>query len=300
MKTLIKILGVLVIAGVVIAVGALLPAHLQVRKYGGTPLPDDSALEALRVENGPTALYYLVTSSQKMPVGTLSHTVFLVEWADGRLFMIDAGMTAERAIEFGRLLETALDADETIARGNVAELLGDAADRVSAVGFTHLHIDHTQGIQVFCDAKKTATLLFQSVPQSSAFNSVTQEGADIVARSCLQVKVLPGEGILHPAGFPGLGMFPAGGHTPGSTFYFLWLADKLIILSGDTTNTKRDIIDDRGKGFVYSYLLVPEDTGRTAELRQWLRASDLREDTTVIVSHDLGDIEASGIPEFKP
>ncbi|MFT4521043.1 MAG: ABC-type sulfate/molybdate transport systems ATPase subunit, partial [Halioglobus sp.] len=54
----------------------------------------------------------------------------------------------------------------------------------------------------------------------------------------------------------------------------------------------------KGKGWVYSNLLVPEDTARTAQLRQWLRALSKRPEVVVVVSHDLGDIQDSGLSEF--
>ncbi|MBT7369163.1 MAG: hypothetical protein HN816_00855, partial [Gammaproteobacteria bacterium] len=61
---------------------------------------------------------------------------------------------------------------------------------------------------------------------------------------------------------------------------------------------KAEIIEDKPKQLVYSYLLVPEDTEQAARLRQWLRELDAMDQVTVVVSHDLGDIENSGLAEW--
>ena len=125
MRLVLKILGAGLVLGLILAAIALVPPHLQVRSVEPA-LPDVTALRALlSVENGPVRLRYVNTSSQALPQGELGHTVFLVEWANGNLFMIDAGMDREAAIEFGRLMETALGAEEAISHGTIAALLGD-------------------------------------------------------------------------------------------------------------------------------------------------------------------------------
>jgi hypothetical protein len=43
---------------------------------------------------------------------------------------------------------------------------------------------------------------------------------------------------------------------------------------------------------------VPEDVGRTEKLRRFLAALDTADDITVIVSHDLAALAASGLPEW--
>ena len=53
-----------------------------------------------------------------------------------------------------------------------------------------------------------------------------------------------------------------------------------------------------GKGLIYSNFLVPEDTDRTLELRNWLKMQDDRPNVRVVVSHDLEDIVDSGLESF--
>jgi glyoxylase-like metal-dependent hydrolase (beta-lactamase superfamily II) len=98
--------------------------------------------------------------------------------------------------------------------------------------------------------------------------------------------------------FPGLGVVALGGHTPGSTLFAVASQGKLWLFSGDTTNSKADLLDDRGKNFVYSTFLVPENTDRTAALRAWLRDLDAKPDIEVIVSHDLDALEASDLEPY--
>jgi glyoxylase-like metal-dependent hydrolase (beta-lactamase superfamily II) len=94
-------------------------------------------------------------------------------------------------------------------------------------------------------------------------------------------------------------MATLGGHTPGSTLFAIAVAGRLWILSGDIANSKADLLSDTGKGFLYSYLLVPENTTRTERLRGWLTGLDSKANMTVLVSHDLPDIRDSGLPEYK-
>lgn len=277
----------------------LVPPHLQVRGVEPT-LPDEAQLRALMsIENGPSGVRYLNISTQKLPDGKLGHAVFLVEWANGNLFMIDAGMDRATAIQFGRILEMALGAEETVSHGTIAELLGDDAQRVAGVAFTHLHIDHTQGVVPFCEARGPGATVYQTSWQAELHNFNTEEGAAILAESCLQPVDLSGEGILTIRDFPGLGLIGLGGHTPGSTLFAIAGQDRLWLFSGDTTNTKADLISNTGKGFLYSTILVPENTDRTEALRLWLAGLDANDDMTVVVSHDLADIEAGSMTEYS-
>ncbi len=299
MRLFLKLLGGAMILLVLLIAIVLVPAHLQVR--GVEPsLPSLAELRALSsAPNGPIRIRFVNTSSQETPVGELGHPVFIAEWANGDLFMVDAGMDRETAIEFGKLIERALGAREAVSHGTIDELLGADTMRVKGVAFTHLHIDHTQGTIPFCEARGSGAALHQTSWQAGFHNFNTTEGAAIVANSCLSRGQTSDDVVMKVEGFPGLGIVALGGHTPGSTLFALATDDRLWILSGDIMNAKADLVDDRGKGFLYSYLLVPEHTSRTAELRKWLLNLDRQDDMTVVVSHDLRDLRASGMVEFS-
>jgi glyoxylase-like metal-dependent hydrolase (beta-lactamase superfamily II)/pimeloyl-ACP methyl ester carboxylesterase len=275
----------------------LLPAHLQVREVE-PPLPSEQSLRAmLELENTPTRVSFVNTSSQHSEAGVLGHNSVLIEWANGDIVMIDAGMDEAEAIEFGKLMEFSLGADKPEIHGTIAQLLGEDIERVKAVGFTHLHIDHAQGIVNFCEARIEAASVLQTTYQRDMHNYNTSESATLVAESCLTREVVEGDGLMSFDQFPGLALYPLGGHTPGSTLFAVADGARLLLFSGDITNRKADIVDDQPKSLLYSYLLVPENTDRTAVLRDWLRELDQQEDIEVVVSHDLQNMQTV-LPAF--
>lgn len=300
MRLFFKITLGLVALGFVALAIFLVPAHLQVR--GVEPdLPDEGALRALMaVEDGPISVHYIVNATQNVGDRTLAHLSFVIEWENGNLFMIDAGMDAEAAAAFAELIGTLSGGDEGAFFGTVASQLSNNTLRVKGVGFTHLHIDHTQGIEAFCEVRGNGTSLYQTDWQHDLHNFNTTEGAALVASSCLTRGALEGASIMTSSNFPGLGIVGFGGHTPGSTLFAVGLQDHLWLFSGDTTNSHSDILSNTGKGFVYSGLLVPENTSRTEALRLWLRDLDAKDDINVVVSHDLTALQATGMTPFAP
>ena len=301
MRLLPKVIAALLGAGVLVLSGVVGWGHIQIRRVA-PPLPTVAELLAIRAdEGGPVSVRFVNTSSQALPAGTLGHTVVLVEWANGDLFMIDAGMDRETAVEFGRLIEVALGGQEVEAHGSIAELVGDDVDRVVGVAFTHLHSDHTQGIVPFCEARGAGARLYQTPWQADLHNHTTRGGAALMDDSCLEPgeTVAGSDGLLRIPGHPGFAMLGLGGHTPGSTLFAIAGRDRLWLLSGDIANVKADLLANRGKGFVYSTFIVPEDTARTEALRLWLRELDARDDMSVIVSHDVDAARVSGMAEYE-
>jgi len=248
---------------------------------------------------GPTGVQYLITSSQQLPDAVLSHSSFILDWADGTSFIIDVGMDQKEAIEFSKILESMGGAEPAIFHGNVAEMLDEGIQSITGMAFTHLHADHTQGISAFCEKSTVRVNAYQTDWQQNHHNFHTEDGAKLVADSCLNPVTLSGDKIHQLNKFPGLLVVGLGGHTPGSTLFAFSIDGILYLLSGDITNSKYEILNNHGKGFVYSTFLVPENTIRTEALRVWLAKVEAMEDVKVVVSHDLADIEASGIPEYS-
>lgn len=291
----------LVLVGLVlIGLAAFLgPAHLQVRSVEPA-IPTEADLRAFTTTpDGPVAVSYIVNAHQPTPGRMLSHTSIIIEWPNGNLFMIDAGMDAEGAADFADLIKRIGGGGDATFVGTVGDQLGNAIQNVKGVGFTHLHIDHTQGISAFCDARAKGATAFQSRWQNELHNFNTTEGAALVANSCLTTEVLEEASIMPVPGFPGLGLVGLGGHTPGSTLFAITVAGKLWLFSGDTTNTMRNLQTNTGKGFVYSNLLVPENTNRTGTLRLWLRDLNAQDDVSVVVSHDLEALIETGMAPYQ-
>ena len=303
MRKFLKFIGFIFVCAVLALAIFLLPPHLQTRKIA-PDLPSKDTMQALlNVPGGPVSLSYIITSTQQTPRGTLGHASFIVQWGDGRIFMVDAGMNQSGAKDFAKLMEKIANGGDTEIFGNVAGLLGTSAKQVGGMAFTHLHNDHTQGVTAFCAARDSVAkdiLVYQTGLQNEFHNFNTKEGADIIKNSCLQPGLLSSGIVKNVDGFPGLGMIEIGGHTPGSTLFVIAVDDHIWLLSGDTTNTKIDLLDNNGKGFVYSYLLVPENTAQTKKLRLWLATLDADDDISVVVSHDLAALEASGLKPFAP
>ena len=288
-----KLLGAALGLVLLVIVGRLLyllPAHLEVRTVRPA-LPDLAQFEALlAAPDRPVSVSAILTSSQRSPVLSLGHHSIVIEWADGRILLIDVGMDEATAVQFGALMKTIYGADPVEVHTTTFAALGERVADVAAVGFTHLHIDHTQGIAAAC-AGDPEFVIVQTVQQRDLHNSNTTEGASIV-ESCPRHEVVQAETLVELPDFPGVAMYSLGGHTPGSTLFAVAYQQQVLLFSGDITNSRRDLSDDNGKGFAYSYLLVPEDTQRTSALRAWLRRLDRADNIRVLVSHDLDDMRA--------
>ena len=303
MKLLLRLVGLVIVIFITIVATILGRAHFQTRRIApDLPTAEDILAFHAYGEQAST-LSYVVTSSQQFLDRWLGHASFLARWQDGRILIVDTGMDEDGARDFAKLMTRIYGPSELKIFGDVANLLADSLQNVRGVAFTHLHIDHTQGVDSFCKAfekiEGKAVLVSQTQTQKNVHNFNTKRGASIVENSCLQAADLTAGKILSVDEFPGLGIIPAGGHTPGSTIYTFKVDDHIWILSGDTTNSKQDLLENKGKAFVYSYVLVPENTKQTKKLRLWLAGLDAREDMTVIVSHDLVTLRQSALPEFR-
>ena len=299
MRWALRITAALLLLALLALALRIVPTHLQIRRVAPR-LPTVEELRSLKsAPGGPQSLRWINTSTQPLERGVIAHTVFLAAWPDGSVFEVDAGMDAAAAIEFGELLGTLSGGGKVTPLGTVSEQIGSAVARVRGLGFTHLHIDHTQGIEALCAAGPAAgARVYQGKPQATLRDPNTEEGAALVAGSCFESTVAGDEGLLTLAEFPGMALIPLGGHTACSTMFAFALDGHVWILSGDITNTRESLLANRGKGFLYSGLIVPEDTRRTEELRLYLAALDAEADITVVVSHDLDALRASGMPEW--
>lgn len=309
-KKLWIVLGGLVGLPLLVLLAFFLEAHLEIRSLEA-PLPTEAERAAFAAgARGPVSIEWVESGRQARADGGVSTTgSFFLRWPDGRGFLIDAGMTADEMLAFGAALETAMGAGPIRVFGSVAAQIGRASRRIEGVGFTHLHHDHTDGAEDLCAARDGAPLsLFQVGDQAERGNYTTDPGrARVEAAACLERVRLGAAGgaaegeasevpRLHPVpGLPGLAAFAAGGHTPGSTVFVARLPDRIVYFAGDITNEHARLLANEGKGFVYSYLMIPENTGRLEALRRWLAARHAEPDTFVVVSHDLSGMPEAGI-----
>ena len=292
-RFLLYLLGFIVVCCVALF-AFLAPAHWQIQHI--TPkLPGWAALNAALDEpGGPVRLAYVNTASQSTFAGELGHPAILIDWPDGRRFLIDTGMPPEAAQKFGEPIEL-LGGGPTTTYGAIATQLGEVVQSVKGVAFTHLHNDHTQGLPGVCAAQQQPAIVYQTPLQQRELNYTTDIGMVALDAADCPRKVLAKEMIKRVPGFPGLLAVSLGGHTPGSTMYAVRVGGETWIFSGDITNDRRSLLVGLPKPWWYSTLVVPENTGRTAQLRAWLGRLDQPPAVTVLPAHDVVAMSAAGL-----
>lgn len=275
--------------------------HQQIRSVQPT-LPKLDVLDAmLEAHDRPVRMGYVLSASQGSEAQQAAYGAFAIEWYDGRIFLVDAAMDEAGTAQFSQFGEAVFGADPAVFYGTVAQLLGPAVSKVRALGFTHLHDDHTGGIVALCDAVGHNILLFQTGWQQTLHNYTTERAPELIKKAgCIKTDRYLSEGLNPVPGFPGLVAISAGGHTPGSTIYAARINNKTWILAGDITNDRHSLENNLDKPWWYSWLLVPEDTQRLAELRQWLMEAEKQPGYHVVVSHDLDALINSGMRPYNP
>jgi len=288
------VVGVLLLLGCLVAAIGLFRAQRAIAREGD-PLPSlDDVAATLQAFTGdaPVGLSRISTSSQVMGDGRiLGHPSFVLRWRDGRILLIDLGMTRETALAFGKPFEWVMGAEPAVFHQSVAAALGDDARNVRGVVFTHLHTDHVDGVREMCSVVRGSLNVLMTPAQATRPNYTTQPGLQVLQDTiCVLRNVVEGTGLRPLPGFPGVLVFHAGGHTPGSQIIFAALdtaaGRRAVVFSGDITNDIASIDGDLPKPWIYRNLIIPEAEERQGELRRFLRA--LRDDKgmALLVAHD--------------
>ncbi len=318
-RRLVRGLVVLVLLAVAAVAGLLLWTHWLVqREHAPLPLVAD-VIDLGKVQDLPIKVSVIETAHQPMPRSSvldpnrdpkpqapyvMTHPAFVVEWSDGRLLLIDTGLTRQGAIEFGDLIQRFGGAGPIEPLKTTAAALGDAAARVKGVVFTHLHIDHVDGLRELCPRVGHGVKVFMTAPQLDVWTFTTSEGMRVVEDAgCTERVRIGGQPLLTLDGFPGVGVIAAGGHTPGSQIVAVAVQDpsgspKLYLFAGDTTNAIDGVREDISKPLLYRMVMVPEDDDRLGELRRYLHAFEKDYGFTVVVSHDGGHLKDVGLPAW--
>jgi glyoxylase-like metal-dependent hydrolase (beta-lactamase superfamily II) len=296
MKLLMYAVPGLVVLVVLAAGFLLLPPHLQIRNLT-IEIPTLDQIRALQVPEleAPQVITFVATAEQGNGAGGVGHVGVLVTWLSGKQLLIDAGMGTEAAVAFGEPMESLQGWDPTQAYGPIEELLGDDINQIDGVIFTHLHSDHTQGVTAICAAMESPATIFQTRLQAEQQNHLTVAGQQLIDTSSCKKSVLGDEPIKSIEGFPGVYAVSAGGHTPGSTVIVVLTEDHTSIFSGDLTNAIANVRNNEGKGWLYSNLVVPENTVLLEEWRLWLQSADEAEGLSVYPAHDIGHMRQSEI-----
>jgi len=209
-------------------------------------------------------------------------------------------MDEAAAIAFGKPLETFSGAEPIAPLGSAAEKLGASLRRVAGIAFTHEHTDHTNGVAALCRVHDHPIPLFQNRLQVEESNYTTRPGLEQLANAKCLAPELVDAGPLHRVrGFPGLSFFAAAGHTPGSQVFVAHVRGSdgvhTYVLTGDVVNQIDGARRNIPKPALYSLLLVPESPARLDKLRRLLAELERDHGVTILVSHDLLSLEASGV-----
>ena len=333
MRFLIKTFGLLLVLGLVLATAALAWGHFNIRRIR----PAMPALaEVTQPDRGlelPVRLSYVNTASQRMPRSAvldpdldpapdagyvMSHPSFVVEWQDGRIFLVDLGMDAGAAIDFGLPMEMVVGAEPIEPHEATSIALGEHRRRVAGIGFTHMHSDHTSGLAKLCSdlippiPGSTPIPVFEHHNQLSQVNHTTRGAkAEVQAAGCVEIRSLGFEsGLLPIPGFPGLYAIPAAGHTPGSTMYVVQLRTypggsegfhddvETWVITGDVVNHYQGIERGIRKPPLYSLLVVPENDEQLSTVRDFLAQLSRKPGVKLLVNHDRNQIEATGLKPY--
>lgn len=314
-----RLLAIAVASAITVAAGGLVLAHRELDALD-PELPGFDALRALAdVPDLPVRVSLWNTASQPAPRAqvldpgrdpdparpyVMSHPAFVVEWADGRTLLVDAGMEPEEAVAFGRAIRL-VGGGEVEPHGGIAERVAPAlAGRPLAIAFTHLHGDHVSGVVALCRARPepSSVRLFQTPLQADRANYTTRPGRALLDEaSCLaRVRVADAPAAPLP-GYPGAFAIRAAGHTPGSQIVGVWLgggaAPRGYLFAGDAANAIDGIRRDVPKPWAYRTFLVPESERRLARVRGFLRDAE-QLGFVVAIAHDQRHLEATGIPPF--
>ena len=318
-KKLVLALLALVVLAVLAAGVGLLWAHVSLRGERPPLPPADRVASALSADGErPVSLRWINTASQDMPRSAvlepeldptpdapyrMSHPSFILEWKDGRILLVDVGMTPDQAASFGGPAEL-VGARPIEPHAPAATRLGPRRDDVQGVVFSHMHVDHVQGVVALCDGRREPLRVFGTKGQLVRTNYTTQPARDVVGEAaCVELVALEDAGpLIALDGFPGVRIIEAAGHTPGSQVVVAEVDDgagpKRYVFTGDVANARDGIRLDLPKPWYYSTFIVPEDTDRLGQVRRFVRDLAQEHDFTVLVQHDELSIEESGVPRW--
>lgn len=300
--------------------GVLAAAAMAIGCAEPTPAPDPegtlAALRSLRAayerspEALPVAFDHVLTAWQRAPRGlvlsgeptpgevdpyVMTHPAFWVTRADGGVLLVDAGLRPAEAASFARSMEW-LGADAP--RCGRAALSRIPAAAVQASVFTHLHVDHLDGLRALCEPGRPIPVRPSPEQLSSdeRFEKAGREQLEAMeAEGCVVREPFAlGEGdpaAPELAGFPGVHRVAVPGHTPGSQLIVVFLAaspepPRALVIAGDVVNHRAGYRHDRAKPWWYRKLLVREDDALQAHNRALL-AQLAQEGFEILVNHHL-------------
>jgi len=226
----------------------------------------------------------------------LTHPLFVLRWEDGRILLVDAGLAPEGGRRFGRPAEL-LGAEPAVCGDDA--FAGIAPSAIRAGVFSHLHIDHVQGLGVLC-AQGTPIPIRLSPEQRASKERYEVQGREQLdawaEAGCVRPEPFdltdpssPAPGL---AGFRGVHRVATPGHTPGSQILVAFVRDgpnapRAVVIAGDIVNHRAGFRLDRPKPWWYRRLIVREADALQTANRRLLARLDVA-GFEILVNHDLG------------
>ena len=207
------------------------------------------------------------------------HGAYQLVYADGSYVLIDSG--------FGRPVH-----EQMAARGEAryddanAAALAEALPRARRIVITHEHPDHIQGLAEAPDAGALAPRVFLNRAQHES------PGTASVLSDALLDAISPVDVAGAVAIAPGVAVWPAAGHTPGSQLVFVRLEDgRRFLFIGDVAWHLDGIRELAYRPRLVTDLLLGEDRDAVKAQFRTLKPMLDDPDLLVVASHDLDQLE---------
>ena len=235
---------------------------------------------------GPLRNYVAVDDSTRV---ASCFSVFQIRWRD-RWIVVDAALDSEAiARNYGPRGQAGFHRD----RYDRLETALSGAERVV---LTHEHLDHAVGVErgPYFAAVAARTLL--SEEQLASFLDPKASGIVRMTPDSAAAFPVLRYGLLYPLA-PGVVLIKAPGHTPGSQFVYVQLADgREVLIAGDLVWQHEGLTEDRQKPEATSRALSEDRDALQAQMT-WVRGL-LRGGVAVVLSHDsrlLDSLVSSGV-----
>jgi len=220
---------------------------------------------------GPLSNFVAVADSQRIPA---CYSAFQIRWRD-RWIVVDAGVDRE-----------------ALGPNFRAQYFQDRQDRIQLamrdaerVVLTHEHFDHAGGIQRGPWFAQVAAHTLLSEEQLRALMEPPARGINRLAPDSAALFPVLRYGLLYPLA-PGVVLIKAPGHTPGSQFVYVQLADgREALILGDLAWQSEGIAGAVQKQESTSRSLGEDRAAIQPEL-EWARRVAARGDVAIVLSHD--------------
>jgi glyoxylase-like metal-dependent hydrolase (beta-lactamase superfamily II) len=268
-------------------------AAAQESIYSSALLPRIRAAVSSMSGSRPREVRYISVAESRMP---LSYSVagadtqlvtsvipaFQIRYAD-RWIMVDAGIDSSGLV--GMMGPEGASGFSKASYDTLRRAL-QGADRIV---LTHEHPDHADGVQHGPSFREIAAKLLLNTEQRQALVEPGAPGAVGMSPDSAVFLRAAENGLVHPLA-PGVVLVKAPGHTPGSQFVYVRLADdREILLVGDLVWMMAGLTMNAQKPMEMSQM-VGEDRAAIQPQIDWVRS--LPSTIAVVPSHDKARLEA--------